>query len=233
MWNGRLLRCRNAARAALRWPVALILALILMAQVTVSALALRIGPFASAPQGRITMATRDALGAPPAVHSLATATPGATATPTPSLATATGSVCAVTQAQTDAEQHVVALLNAHRAAVGVAPLVVDPTLADVARAHSCDMLQHQLMSHTGSDGSSPFQRIQSAGIHYRTAGENIGTATNYGLIGGLDMNDQNMMAEPLTPYDHHWNIINAGYTRTGIGVIYANGQEWLTEDFVG
>lgn len=241
MRDGGVRRWWRATRRLGAWPVALLLTGALVTQVAFGALALRLGPFAATARGLPTPAApvaRDAArgkGAAVAARATpsATATVTSTATPSPSPVPATTNGCPITPEQTGAEQHVLDLLNQHRAAAGVAALTLDPALAAVARAHSCDMFQHQLMSHTGSDGLSPFQRIQAAGIHYTSAGENIGTSSGYGLIPGVEMNDRDMMAEPLTPYDHHWNIVNAGYAHTGIGVVYANGQEWLTEDFVG
>ncbi len=41
------------------------------------------------------------------------------------------------------------------------------------------------------------------------------------------------MAEPLTTGNHHWNIINAAYSRVGLGVIYQGGALYFTEDFAG
>ncbi len=60
-------------------------------------------------------------------------------------------------------------------------------------------------------------------------------AGGYGLSAGVDTIDAGMMAEPLddSAPNHHWNIVHAAYTQVGIGVIYANGQVWLTEDFIG
>ncbi len=89
------------------------------------------------------------------------------------------------------------------------------------------------MSHTGSDGSSPFQRISAAGIAYGTAGENVGMASGYALSSGVTTIDNEMMAEPLTPGDHHWNIVNPAYSSIGVGIIYVNNQVWMTEDFIG
>lgn len=89
------------------------------------------------------------------------------------------------------------------------------------------------MSHIGSDGSTPLQRIKSTGVAYTNWGENIGTASGQGLMGGITQIDSGMMSESLTPYDHHWNIVHAAFTQVGLGVIYANGQVWLTEDFIG
>ncbi len=171
---------------------------------------------------------------------LATPSPSATPTPPPVIPTPSGSSsgstsngCQITSAQTAAEQTLLSTLNAHRAAVGARPLTLNPALSAVARTHSCDMFQHQQMSHTGSDGSSPFQRISAAGIAYGTAGENVGMASGYALSSGVTTIDNEMMAEPLTPGDHHWNIVNPAYSSIGVGIIYVNNQVWLTEDFIG
>jgi uncharacterized protein YkwD len=95
------------------------------------------------------------------------------------------------------------------------------------------MFLHQQLNHTGSDGSSPFQRISSTGVTYSTAGENIGMAGGYSLTDGVNVIDSSMMGEPLSYGNHHWNIVNPAYTQVGIGIIYANNQVWLTEDFIG
>lgn len=145
----------------------------------------------------------------------------------------TSNGCTISAGDQAGERYVLNLLNQHRAAVGVAALRLNPTLAGVSRQHSCDMFRHQQLSHTGSDGSSPFDRISRAGIAYTTAGENIGMASGYGLYNGLSAIDSQMMSEPTTPGTHHWNIVNAGYSQVGVGVIYQNGQVWVTEDFIG
>lgn len=145
----------------------------------------------------------------------------------------TSNGCPTTPDQAGAEQMLFTLLNQHRAAAGAPSLALNETLSLASRDHSCDMFQHQNLSHTGSDGSSPFQRIAAVGVPFTTAGENIGMAGGYGLSGGVTTIDNEMMAEPLTQGDHHWNIVNAAYTQVGIGIIYANNQVWLTEDFVG
>ena len=156
--------------------------------------------------------------------------PKPTATPTQA---ATGNGCTVTATDTSAEQSLLTILNQHRAAAGAAPLKLSAKLSAVSRAHSCDMYQHHYVGHTGSDGSSPLQRIQSAGLALSNWGENVGTASGLGVMGGIQQIDDGMMAEPLTPYDHHWNIVHAAFTQVGLGVIYVNGQVWVTEDFIG
>lgn len=160
----------------------------------------------------------------------ALALPTATPRSTPPAATSNG--CPITAADTSAETALLATLNAHRAAAGAHPLALNPALSAAAGAHTCDMLRHNLMSHLGSDGSTPAHRIQATGLSYGTWGENIGVAEGLGLAGGVARIDGDMMAEPLTAYDHHWNIVYPAFTRVGIGILYTDGQVWLTEDFV-
>jgi uncharacterized protein YkwD len=160
-----------------------------------------------------------------------------TAAPAPGSGIPTSGVtsngCQITPDQAAAEQYLLATLNQHRAAAGAPALQINQTLSLASRQHSCDMFQHQQLTHTGSDGSSPFDRMRAVGVTFSTAGENIGMAGGYGLTGGINTVDSGMMAEPLTYGNHHWNIVNAAYKQVGLGVIYANGQLWLTEDFTG
>jgi uncharacterized protein YkwD len=175
--------------------------------------------------------------------SAATPVPTATKTPRPkATATRTGTSsdpsktsngCAITSQQTQAELYLLNRLNQHRKDGGVHALTLSTKLSAVSRAHSCDMYLHQKLNHNSSDGTTMTQRILTAGIKAQTWGENIGTASGYGLIGGINANDNDMMAEPLQQGNHRWNIMNANYTQVGIGIIYINGQEWMTEDFIG
>ena len=170
--------------------------------------------------------------------SAATRAPTATKAPRPAAtatraASKTSNNCLITTQQTLAEQYLLNRLNQHRKDGGVKALTLSTKLSAVSRAHSCDMYQHQKLNHFSSDGTSMTQRILAAGIKATTWGENIGTASGYGLDGGIDANDNDMMAEPLQPGNHRWNIMNAKFTQVGIGIIYINGQEWMTEDFIG
>ncbi len=144
---------------------------------------------------------------------------------------ATAGGCLVTESDLAAERFILGLLNRHRAAADVRPLILSPALSDVSRAHSCDMAAHGWLSHVGSDGSTFFSRPANAGIAFNSVDENIGLTS--GGDEGIAAIDAEMMAEPLVPSDHHWNIVNAASTRVGIGVVQARGQVWFTEDFIG
>lgn len=63
--------------------------------------------------------------------------------------------------------------NERRAAEGLGPLQIDPKLMAAALAHARDMAEHQRMSHEGSDGSSPAERVRRQGYTFRRTGENV------------------------------------------------------------
>ena len=183
-----------------------------------------------APSARGAQATR-ASSATPIRHTATPTTPTQVATPTVSLLAS--DTCPLTSDAEAAETYLLNLLNRHRADAHAPPLALNPRLTAISHAHSCDMFQHQRINHIGSDGSTPEQRIDQLGGAINNWGENIGNADGYGLDGGLSTIDSSMMAEPLTPYDHHYNIVNSAFSGVGLGIIYANGQVWFTEDFVG
>ncbi len=141
--------------------------------------------------------------------------------------------CEVTGATEAGELQLLSLLNQHRAAVGAPRLSLDAGLTRVAWQHSCDMFTHQQLTHRGSDGRDPFQRMAAAGITYQAAAENAGTADGFTLDAGIAAIDGEMMAEPLGQENHHTNIIDPAYSRIGIGIVFTRGQLWITEDFTG
>ena len=63
------------------------------------------------------------------------------------------------------------LVNAERAARGLAAMRGSGPLASAATGHSADMVAQHVLSHTGSDGSSVFQRVTRAGYRWRAAAE--------------------------------------------------------------
>ncbi len=65
------------------------------------------------------------------------------------------------------------LHNQQRAEAKLPPLSADPLLEVAAKAHAKDMGDHATMTHIGSDGSKPAERIERAGYKYMKAGENV------------------------------------------------------------
>ncbi|KAJ3366990.1 hypothetical protein GGF32_000051 [Allomyces javanicus] len=73
------------------------------------------------------------------------------------------------------------LVNQHRSSLGLKPLCLTAGLINSAIIHSQDMANKQFMEHAGSDGSTPFTRMEKAGyVGFGYAAENIA----YGSLGG-------------------------------------------------
>ncbi|MCC5473608.1 CAP domain-containing protein [Streptomyces barringtoniae] len=140
-------------------------------------------------------------------------TPRTTAAPSTSKPAPTATASSVTA-------RVVQLVNAERAKVGCRPLTVNAKLAKAAQAHSADMAAHQNMSHTGSDGSSPGDRITRAGYSWSSYGENVAY--------GYATPDQVMTGWMNSP-GHRANILDCSFKEIGVGLAQP-GSYW-TQDF--
>jgi uncharacterized protein YkwD len=89
-------------------------------------------------------------------------------------------------ALTPQEQQTVDLINGRRVAMGLAPLRVNQQLTSAARRHSNDIGPAGICSHTGTDGSSPWDRIDQAGYAGFGMGEVVGCGytTPQGVVDG-------------------------------------------------
>lgn len=123
-------------------------------------------------------------------------------------------------APSGASVEVLALVNKERATVGCPALTVNAQLTKAAQDHSEDMAAHSNMSHTGSDGSDPGQRITRAGYEWRTYAENVAY--------GYDTAAQVMEGWMNSP-GHKRNILDCEVKEIGIGLAQP-GQYW-TQDF--
>ncbi|WP_434390470.1 CAP domain-containing protein [Melittangium boletus] len=124
-------------------------------------------------------------------------------------------------ASTSFENEVLTLVNQKRAAGatcgGVAKgkasaLTLDTRLRCAARLHSKDMGTKNFMSHTGSNGSSPWDRMASAGYSYRQAAENVaaGQGTPAAVVDSW-----------MKSSGHCNNIMEPGLKHLGVGYFYA------------
>ena len=83
----------------------------------------------------------------------------------------------------EAEGTLSALVEAHnreRAKEKLPPLKANPQLEAAAREHARDMARREKMSHEGSDGSSPADRVKKAGYRYVRTAENV--AVEYSTV---------------------------------------------------
>lgn len=119
------------------------------------------------------------------------------------------------------EQEVVRLVNEIRVENGLNTLTHDWELSRVARYKSQDMKDNKYFSHTSPVYGSPFQMIKNFGISYKSAGENIakGYATPQAVVNAW-----------MNSSGHRANILNASYTRIGVGYV-ADGKYW-TQMFI-
>ena len=127
--------------------------------------------------------------------------------------------------RTDLAGQVVALINQHRAALGLAQLTVSSPLAASSEWKSLHMAANGYFGH---DDPAPFsrtayQRVKDCGFSGSSWGENIayGYATAQSVVNGW-----------LGSSGHKANIENGNFTSTGVGVASsAGGQLYWTQSF--
>ena len=99
----------------------------------------------------------------------------------------------------------------------VASLSLDEKLNQAARTHTRDMANNDYLGHQGTDGSSPWDRVQDAGYQARTAGENV--AAGYRSI-------EAVMEGWLESDGHCANIMNGSYRDVGVAMVEAPGTQY-------
>ena len=122
------------------------------------------------------------------------------------------------------ESQVVKLVNVERAKQGLQPLTENWQLSRVARYKSADMATKNYFSHTSPTYGSPFKMMESFGIKYSSAGENIAY--------GQKTPEQVMTAWMNSP-GHRSNIMSPSYSQIGVG--YAtnkSGTAYWTQMFI-
>jgi uncharacterized protein YkwD len=125
----------------------------------------------------------------------------------------------------DAEElSFVTLINNHRSANGVPPLALQPQLGVAAELHSQDQAIHQVMSHTGSDGSSPGQRISRAGHAYSGWGENVYAGSAAASVA---------FSRWRNSAGHNENMLNESFTQLGIGRARSSAGVWYWTSTLG
>ncbi|MEQ8823055.1 MAG: CAP domain-containing protein [Filomicrobium sp.] len=67
------------------------------------------------------------------------------------------------------------VINEYRKANGLRALKLNAKLTAAAKAHSRDLAKWDRISHYGSDGSNPWDRVKRTGYKPRLAAENVGT----------------------------------------------------------
>lgn len=121
------------------------------------------------------------------------------------------------------EQQILALANSERARAGCPPLSVDAALRRAAQGHTQDMADYGYFSHTGSDGTSPWDRAAEAG-YSDPSGENI--AAGYGT-------PEDVMAAWMASPGHRANILNCDSREMGLGYVATSSRGPLWTQMFG
>ena len=111
------------------------------------------------------------------------------------------------------------LVNAYRKEKGLRPLKLQPALTEAARAHSRDLAKWDRISHFGSDGSNPWDRVKRAGYNARLAAENVGT--------GQVTLDEVMKGWQASP-GHNKNLLLPDAEHMGIALVQDPKTEFKT-----
>ena len=123
---------------------------------------------------------------------------------------------------TDYENQIVSLVNDARVKNGLAPLTLDSKLSAAALVHSIDMACNDLVSHTGSDGSSWYDRVKAQGFaNYTSTRENIYVGNP--AFGG---DAQGAFTWWMNSKIHHDNILYPTVTAIGVGYAYTSNSSY-------
>ncbi len=105
---------------------------------------------------------------------------------------------------------VIELTNVERSKLGLPALKVNTTLDTAAQNHTRNMADQDFFSHTGKDGSSPTNRVQSIG-YKGVAGENIAAGST---------TPEDVLAQWMNSPGHRANILNTDYQEIGVGYYF-------------
>lgn len=122
------------------------------------------------------------------------------------------------------ESEVVRLVNIERAKVGLPALKENWQLSRVARYKSQDMINKNYFSHYSPTYGSPFDMIESFGIKFSAAGENIAMGQR---------TPQEVMNAWMNSPGHRSNILSPSYTEIGVGLAKDKaGRCYWTQMFI-
>lgn len=118
---------------------------------------------------------------------------------------------------------VLRLVNVERCSRSLQPLALNPMLQAAALRHSRDMAANNFLSHTGSDGSTPLQRMQAAGYTPWAWGENAayGYSSAAAVFNGW-----------MGSTGHRDNIRGSDFREMGLALATSsNGTKYWTQTF--
>lgn len=111
------------------------------------------------------------------------------------------------------------LINDYRKSKGLNPLTLDAQLTAAAKAHSRDLARWDRISHYGSDGSNPWDRVKRVNYPARTVAENVGT--------GQSSVDEVFKGWQNSP-SHDKNLLMRDVSQMGIALVHDPKTEFKT-----
>jgi uncharacterized protein YkwD len=109
------------------------------------------------------------------------------------------------------------IINQYRKDNGLKPLKINAELTAAAKAHSRDLAKWDRISHYGSDGSNPWDRVKRTGYKPRLAAENVGT--------GQVSFDEVMKGWKKSP-GHNKNLLLTDAQQMGLALVYEPKTEF-------
>jgi uncharacterized protein YkwD len=109
------------------------------------------------------------------------------------------------------------LINNARSAQGLAPLSANGQLDNAALQHTIDMVMNNFLSHTGSDGSQPWDRVSAQGYSWSYIAENIAAGSSE-VDGAFN--------QWWNSSDHRANMLNPEATEMGLGHVSRPGTTY-------
>ncbi|HFB2047819.1 MAG: CAP domain-containing protein [Hyphomicrobiaceae bacterium] len=123
-----------------------------------------------------------------------------------------------THAHLDVDQ-AVRLINSYRLKHNLKPIRLNVLLTKAAKQHSRDLAKLDRISHFGSDGSNPMDRIEKAGYTARVAAENIGTG---------QLTFREVMAGWKKSLGHNKNLLLTEAEHVGVALVFDPDTEFRT-----
>ncbi|NYV76501.1 CAP domain-containing protein, partial [Streptomyces sp. UH6] len=116
---------------------------------------------------------------------------------------------------------VLQLVNQERSSAGCSKVKSDDGLTELADDFSRAMADEGFFDHTDPSGATPWDRAAAAGVD-NLGGENIAR----GQADAAAVMDAWMQSD-----GHRANILNCDFKTLGVGVHFASGGPWWTQDF--
>jgi len=142
----------------------------------------------------------------------------------------------ISYTEAEAEELIIVLVNDERQQFSLPTLSEDPLLTSLAREHSTSMVENNFFSHDRYPGERSFSYGQPPGT---IRGENIAMMPTRRVIPGPYLSLQEVCEWAVSAWmsssGHRENILEPRYTKTGVGVSFSEGGEYLyiTQIFEG